>query len=224
MAAVLFYQKGPSYTAKRIPFILVFVAVILFTAPKEQLDRMMSIFDGGSDSKQVSLEDSRLGLWKLSLLVIQKNPILGCGISQLTDANGKSEGGNWHTAHNSYLQIGAELGVFGIWSFLAMLLFSWRSLCKESFNLKRPWLVDGIKASLLVLCIGSMFLSWAFITATYFIVALTIIVHKISLQNRRTHVEQSTQQSHLAPGIPEAASATTRGGPRTRFLLHMRPF
>ena len=224
IAALLLYQKGPSYAVKRIPLILAFAVIFLFTAPREQLDRMLSVFGLQSDSYQSAPADDRIVLWKLSRTVMLQNPLLGCGMGQLTNANGRAAGGNWHTAHNAYLQVGAELGLFGLWSFLAMLFFSWRSLRTERYGFQRPWLVDGLSASLLALCVGTMFLSWAFTTATYFIVALTVIVHKISLQNRRAHVEQGTQQSHLAPGIPEAASAPLRGGTRTRFLRHLRSF
>ena len=224
ISALLLYQKGPRYAVKRIPLILVFAVIFMLTAPREQLDRMLSVFGLQSDAYQTAPADDRIVLWKLTQNVMLENPLLGCGMGQLSNANGRAAGGNWHTAHNAYLQVGAELGVFGLWSFLAMLFFSWRSLRRERYGFQRPWIVDGLSASLLGLCVGSMFLSWAFTTATYFIVALTVVVHKISLQNRRAHVEQSTELPDLAPGIPETARPPHRGGARTRVLCHMRPF
>lgn len=187
VTAMLLYQKGARYALKCLPFFLVFAAIIVVNSPPEQLERMMTVFGVESSDPKNTPPESRTELWKLSWGVMMESPVFGCGLGQLTSANGRAAGGNWHTAHNAYLQIGAELGVAGLAAFIAMLVNSFKSLHSERFNFIRPWLADGVMASLFGLCVGSVFLSWAYQTGAYFIIAMTIIIHKLSLQNRRAY-------------------------------------
>ena len=72
----------------------------------------------------------RLVLWKRALELIAERPLTGVGMGDAAVALGMRFH-NWHTAHNSYLQAGLELGVPGLVVYLLLLSTIWRN-CREA--------------------------------------------------------------------------------------------
>lgn len=184
------YQKGLAYLLKRLPILLVLLFVVLGFASAVQMERLETIFSMGEDYNTTQ-QGGRLEIWKRGISIMFRNPFLGCGIDQFIIANGKMADGTWHTAHNSFIQIGAELGVTGLLLFVLLISSSIRSLKDKEGILEKIWLVRGIRTGLYGFCIGGFFLSWAYSYVTYFLVAISIIVQKISLNKEYAHANQA---------------------------------
>jgi hypothetical protein len=76
----------------------------------------------------VTAHSGRIEIGKRGLKIMAENPIFVVGINGFTIAEGlshKDVGGKWSTAHNSFIQIGAELGVMGLFLFCYII---WTSL------------------------------------------------------------------------------------------------
>ena len=106
--------------------ILSFITKNVFISPFE---RSVSIFQPGGDA-------DRFRYWQIALRMIWENPIFGKGVGTFMDYFSKYlPGVNVSYAHNCYLQIFAETGVFSIFSFLlyvfSMIYVSVKSLMKQ---------------------------------------------------------------------------------------------
>lgn len=95
---------------------LVVFMITIFLIP-ELRDRSLVIFEIGGDS-------DRIALWKTALKMIRDNPFLGKGLGTFM-SNFWSYNPHLYIqyAHNCYLQMWAEIGVFGLLSFLSFLGF-----------------------------------------------------------------------------------------------------
>ncbi len=130
--------------------------------------------------------DGRMTVWREGLGLLAQRPLLGVGIGQFSAGLGMIGNGSYKTAHNSFLQLAAELGIFGLLVFLAML--------REAFRIARagrasPLLpaADRLRHSALLLsltgyCVGGFFLSQAHGNILYMLLALAAVMH---LERRR---------------------------------------
>jgi hypothetical protein len=183
---IMAYHKGTVYVIKRIPILLILIFALLSFSTGTHMERFNTILAMQNDYNTTD-RGGRLEIWKRGLSLMLRNPLLGCGVDQFTTANGKRADGTWQTAHNSFIQIGAELGVVGLVLFVMMIKKSIHSLREAEGNIENKWLVQGIRTGFYGFCVGGFFLSWAYFAETYFLIALSIIVQKISLNKRMAH-------------------------------------
>ena len=134
----------------------------------------------------------RLEVWKRGVALMLQNPILGVGAGTFISAEGQTHidvGGKWSTAHNSFIQIGAELGIGGLVLFIILIWYSIQSLRrmrKKVNDLKgNAWLLDALEISFYGYIITGSFLSQAYSVVLYFIIAYCVILKKLELQSER---------------------------------------
>lgn len=146
-------------------------ALVLMFAPPVFWERVTSMGDLSSDYN-VTSDGGRVQIWKRGVKTFLARPIVGVGGGLFASADGLSpdrlgaEDQSWHTAHNSVLQIGVELGIFGLAGFLVMHLPTLRAASRAR-RLAAAGLLDNETAALgevLFLSIigfhtGAMFLS-----------------------------------------------------------------
>lgn len=121
----------------------------------------------------------RLLLWKVSLNMIEENPLVGVGFNKFdvaynnyqADYFAKGNGSNTEKlladnvrhAHNEYLQIGAEIGLIGLLIFLGIIFSAFKFSCKnDEPNAVRLLTEKAIinlsaKASLIALLVFALF-------------------------------------------------------------------
>lgn len=142
----------------------VFLIPFLLLAPMSPIKRMLepSRRDEGS-------VDARIVYWKAGLRMIQANPILGVGLGNYGyELNSYTEdqtyfGVDW--AHNTFIQMGAELGLLGLSAFLAMLFYAYRNLGQIARRTAQcgPLLLHqaavGVQAGLVGFAVASFFVS-----------------------------------------------------------------
>lgn len=97
--------------------------VILNEMRADKLDRILTITNGATDYNVTDVR-GRISLWKRAVTIMMNNPVFGVGINQFITAEGRSlygGGGTWLTVHNIFLQVGAELGLPGLFAFCYVL-------------------------------------------------------------------------------------------------------
>jgi putative inorganic carbon (hco3(-)) transporter len=161
------------------------VAVILLTAASDQYWQQMSTITSDTDYNHTS-ESGRLQIWSRGIGYILDNPVLGLGPGNFQTAEGTLSplaerqqfgiGVRWNAPHNSFLQIGAELGIPGIALYVAVIVSAFRALRRSSA------LTPALTASLLGFVVGSFFLSLAYSEMLYTLVALAVGVQKVSCE------------------------------------------
>jgi O-antigen ligase len=128
-----------SSLGKSAKWSIVMLGVVVFgilagTAWKE---RIRTMWDPQTEYDQTA--GGRTDLWKSSLVLLAKRP-WGVGIDNFVTAEGLSHGGlgKWSAPHNSFFQIGVELGVVGLAIFIRLLARTLRSLRLIKMSIKPP--------------------------------------------------------------------------------------
>lgn len=119
VGALIFWRNQMSRSSKLIVGV---VAVIVFgvlagTAYKERIATMWNPQD-----EYDRTAGGRTDIWKTGLMLMATHP-WGVGIDAFVIAEGLSHGGfgKWNAPHNSFLQVGVELGIVGLIVFVRLL-------------------------------------------------------------------------------------------------------
>jgi putative inorganic carbon (HCO3(-)) transporter len=122
--------------AKKIVFLIpVFIGIVVLVP--ELRERIIFTFTPKGDA-------NRIEVWKIAITIIKENPFIGKGIGLFMDCFSKITRLNAQYAHNCYLQIWVETGIFSLLSFLGFLgLLFWNGI-KRFKNNKDPVLLGLI--------------------------------------------------------------------------------
>ena len=184
LLAILFRKRVPARSLI-IFFALFFVAWPIFNSPQFLLahgdfrHRIKSVFDFDETSNK-----ARIAIWKASIVSIRHHPFLGVGIGNfpvvLRENLELSKAGS--SAHNLYLHVAAEMGIFAL---AALIWFLWlviHKLYALRFTLYDPYLLFLPWVLLYVLTDVALFDERAFlITATVIALILSSGQHQSSL-------------------------------------------
>jgi O-antigen ligase len=189
------------YTARVKPGVLVAVLVAGLLAlpvmPSSFWDRMDSITNADADT--TGSRAARLRLIDQGLEVFAANPLTGIGAGQFQNYN---EPGvvveKWRVTHNVWLQVAAELGIFGLVTFLYLVVRAYSANFKTLRMLRMPRrrrngpppvdpvamtpeervIIDtnarGMIAALVGWTVCSFFASVAFNCTFYYVLALSV--------------------------------------------------
>ncbi len=142
--------------------------------------RMNTISNPDQDYNMTSSE-GRLQLWERGIGYMEMRPLLGVGIGGFPSAEGMLSAGarearahgrgeKWSEPHNSFVEIGAELGVPGLLLFMAMLWTAVRGLR----GTQDSGLAVSLAAALVAFAVGGFFLSLAYREMLYALLALCV--------------------------------------------------
>ncbi|EGB14406.1 O-antigen polymerase [Pseudodesulfovibrio mercurii] len=152
------------------------LAVIMALAPAEDLARFSSVFTLESDYNMTS-KGGRMDIWENGWTLFKRNPILGTGVDTFRVAEGQvNSGGRWSEAHNSFIQVGVELGIPGFIVFMGMLFSAYKRAKPTDEN---DWLGRGIRLALIGFMAGGMFLSWGYHIVLYFVLSIAMIRERV---------------------------------------------
>jgi probable O-glycosylation ligase (exosortase A-associated) len=164
--------------------LLIFFLIFLF-APQDYWQRQMTITSYQEDESSMG----RIEAWEAGLRMFIDRPFTGVGLGAYSVAYGtrySMRSGPWRSAHNAYIQTGAELGSFGILFYLGLMFYIYRqanrltkSIPEENY-LKS--ISHGLKGSLLAYAVGSFFLSVAHYPHLYFLLGMAIVVKILNTQ------------------------------------------
>jgi O-antigen ligase len=144
-------------------------------------------------------ETGRMQIWSRGIGYMLANPLFGVGPSNFQTAEGTLSpyaerqqfgvGVRWNAAHNSYIQVGAELGVVGLGLFVAVIASALVALLRsrppadavEGPRDRRLQLSQVLTASLIGFVVGAFFLSLAYSDMLYTLVAMAVGMRKVTV-------------------------------------------
>jgi O-antigen ligase len=119
---------------KLLLIVALIVMVIYVRGGNDYIERITSIFDTERNYNYAA-DTGRITIWKQGISMMIDNPLLGIGVNQFMGAQGmtyRAEGGKWQVAHNSFIQVGAELGFPGLIAFCFIIFSTMKKLQRVS--------------------------------------------------------------------------------------------
>lgn len=181
----------------RVAGLAVVLAVVVAAASGRYWNQMQTILNPSQDYNSTS-EGGRLQIWKRGLAYLASAPVFGVGAGNFQTAEGTISplaraaeyGGpvRWSAPHNSFVQVGAELGVPGLVLFVAMLGCAFRALARTARRAARDGpegarvarLAQSLAAALVAFVVGGFFLSLAYADMLYTLLALAVALEKVA--------------------------------------------
>lgn len=182
--------------SRRVVAMVVVLVAVLGVASERYWQQMGSILSDTDYNK--TDESGRLQIWKRGVGYMLSRPIFGVGPNNFPVAEGRMSafadrqqwgvGVRWNAPHNSFVQVGAENGLPGLFFFIAMLgsaLAALRRLARRPpppgvFHVASPQLIQALTASIIGFAVGAFFLSLAYSELLYMLLAFAVGAQKIS--------------------------------------------
>jgi O-antigen ligase len=147
LALVIYFYLQGKLEKKKIIFLVALLAII------------SSVFIIRSTSQKPHLKPAfstvmRLNYWKDTLKIIKANPLTGVGLGNFNLPHSRY-------AHNSYLQLWAEIGILGIVSFLWLIIIVFKSLLQKIKSITDKKQAAGLITTVIVFLIHN-FLDFSF--------------------------------------------------------------
>jgi O-antigen ligase len=174
------WKLGSQRRVEIVFAVLALAGILVLLAPDKYGSRLLSIFIPSMDSEGSA--DARRGELFRSIYIALRHPLLGIGM------------GNYQpemsyrglVTHNSYTQVGAEMGMTALASYLLFIVTPLRKLgqiARETFDTRRDsrfyYLALGLQASLIAYLISSFFLSVAYVWYIYYLVAYAVCLRRL---------------------------------------------
>jgi probable O-glycosylation ligase (exosortase A-associated) len=197
MGGFLLLRYRAIHVRWRIVTAVLITLVFTGTASDAYWEKMRTILQP-KDDYNLTTEEGRIPVWKRGVGYMLQRPLLGVGAGNFSTAEGTispvarasvMRGVKWSVAHNSYVQVGAELGVPGLILFLLMLSSAFRTLrAVQRVGLpshpgeRSPppaQLAQALAAALIAYMVGGFFLSLAYRDLLYVLLALAVGLEKV---------------------------------------------
>jgi len=175
--------------SKRVTVTAFALAAMFVAAGNGYWDRISTILKPQEDYNwEGHAESGLMEIWKRGLGYMADRPVFGVGVDQFDVAEGtlsvlaaRQVGLKWSAAHNSYVQIGAEVGAPALAVFIWMLFTAYRTARRIGRRAMAPddRLLGQCFAALMIgYAIGCTFLSQAYSTYLYFALGILIALSR----------------------------------------------
>ncbi len=220
----------------RIGAVVVSIAGLSFLASDEYWERMRTLLNPQEDYNWSGRSyGGRMEIWKRGLGYMVRRPLLGVGVGRFGAAEGRlsdraqgpdfGTGIRWVSPHNSFVEIGAELGVTGLLTFLALIGLSVRAMQRiirappggGGRSSPQAALAQALIGALLGYVVVGFFLSQAY--STYLYATFGIVAGYAKLNPRRPARRTANRSTavRVAPramAVPPAGVAHPYSGDR----------
>jgi O-antigen ligase len=187
------------------------VAVVVVGTASEQYWEQMGTITSDVDYNRTD-ERGRMQIWSRGIDYMLQNPMLGVGPGNFPAAEGTLSpfaqrqqfgvGVRWSAAHNSFIQVGAELGVVGLVLFVALIASAFVALHRSrphdgrsaDPSDRRTQLAQVLTASLVGFVVGAFFLSLAYAEILYTLAALAVGLRKVTAEPGRDRLLAGTRR------------------------------
>jgi len=132
-ASVMVLSQGRGRRSATLLALAAAVVIAVVVLPAEVFDRYTTIAEYQKDESAMT----RLAIWKAGARMFADHPLTGVGAGTFEIVYGESyidrkvAGNTWRVAHNSYIQVAAELGVFGLAIWVAIVAWALLSLLRS---------------------------------------------------------------------------------------------
>lgn len=176
------------------------MGAFLAVSPLSPLQRIFHPDSSDTESVQIHLE-----LWRAGWKIVRDHPLAGIGVGQFKSAVGAYSSVKHlsRLAHNTYLEIAAEMGIPGLILFLGLFGFSFHSLTQVRRTATRdgPGLLSaaamGIQSGLVGFGAAAFFVSAEFLRMFWFMLFLSICL--VSLNQEQLAEERAPEKKTAAP-------------------------
>jgi O-antigen ligase/polysaccharide polymerase Wzy-like membrane protein len=196
----------------RIAAVVAGFAGLMLVASAQYWSMMATLLHPKDDYNWSGGEESgRMETWKRGIGYMLRNPLLGVGAAAFPVAEGQGSvakqemgiGFKWSAAHNSFVQIGAELGVLGLIAFIAGLVYAFRTAFTATTKpppgrrtSNEAILGQALAGAVVGYVVAGFFLSQAYAAYLYSLFGLIIGFAKIvACANMQTGNQASTRQT-----------------------------
>lgn len=131
VTAIFAARKRPAFVVAGVLVVMCALPVL----PTSYWRRIASITDDSKDDVQSS--QARRTLMSESFDAFVANPLTGVGAGQFKDWNPQGRVEPWHEAHNVWLQVASEMGIFGFSAFLFVVLRAFYAVFQTRRLLRR---------------------------------------------------------------------------------------
>jgi|SRR6267143_1530692 len=189
------------------------ILTVVFAASNDRYWTQMQTILNPHEDYNLTSDAGRIKIWERGIGYMMAHPVVGVGgqnfavaegtISPLARLAERGIGVRWGAAHNTFIQVGAELGVPGLLLFVGLIATAFRSLRRVTRQSSRagagsadadlPRLAQALMAALIGFVVGSFFLSLAYSDILYTLLAFCIALAKIAR-------DANTQQASLPRG------------------------
>jgi len=181
---------------------VVAVAVLLTAVAGDTYWTRISTVLHPTEDYNLTSEEGRIRIWQRGVGYMIEHPVLGVGAGNFPRAEGTisplvgrqplGRGLKWGPPHNSYLQVGAELGVPGLVLFVVFLASVFRALRALPVVLESPdstgrrlmeraRLAQSLTASLIGFAVGAFFLTLAYHDMLYVLAGMAVGMRQVSV-------------------------------------------
>jgi O-antigen ligase len=185
----------------RIAGLVVILAVLGATASDKYWAQMRTITTPNADYNMTD-DAGRMRIWKRGMGYMMERPVFGVGMGNFQTAEGtlspmarlaeRGRGVRWGAAHNTFVQIGAELGIPGLLLFVTLIGSIFASLRRVARSALRAGpggadtarLAQTLMAALVGFVVGGFFLSLAYADMLYTLAALALALGKVARTQR----------------------------------------
>jgi O-antigen ligase len=174
---------------QRIGVIVTAVLVMALAAPEGYLSKMNTIVNADEDYNLTD-EVGRVAIWKRGLGYLAPRPLNGVGIGNFVRAqwenpgiSANGEGIRAMSAHNTFLQLGVELGIPAFLVYISILVGGTIGLARIRARLPRSWLEESAQRRFIYMACsylpvsfagwaaGAFFVSHAYLPPYYILIA-----------------------------------------------------
>lgn len=198
------------------------VLLIWFMLPDQYQERYSSIVEM-SDNPDASTE-GRYEAWAAGRQMFVDNPIIGVGAGAFGTAHAEAYSPKFRRsylkAHNLYIQLAAELGIIGIFTFGALLFTIFRTNMRIRQRLRRlrerKSFIYGVSLAITVSIVTLMFTGIfghsLYRTHWYFCAAITAAMYEIVRKKSILAEESAETESDDTNTLPEDNATPSLGG------------
>ena len=218
---LLFLALGISGVPKKgkISIIAVLALAAAMNVDKINLDRYSTL--GELDKDYNTTEFGRVGIWRQGLEMFSEDPLTGVGVTRFGQAIGtrRMEGDlipEWQAPHNSYIQVLAELGIFGAGAFFWLVFGCLSTLSRLRRNAVRTKSADlNVYPTVLLIgyiaqLVGAFFLSQAYSMFFTLSFAVAAALNVLSANSVTAASQTAAEVANTAPVIHARQHRATR--------------
>jgi len=189
---LLLRLRGVS-TLQRVATVALLATLLVTVASDQYFDRIETIFHPSKDYNwSGKSETGRMEIWKRGVGYMLDHPLLGVGVATFPMAEGTlspealelrryGRSFHWSAPHNSFIQVGAELGIGGLILFVALLAAAFRTLARLR-RLPVPEIAVAaqiLTASMVAFVVTGSFLSQGYSAYLYTLLGMILGLAKI---------------------------------------------
>jgi probable O-glycosylation ligase (exosortase A-associated) len=208
----------------------------LMVMPEEYKERIESIGEYETEGSA----QARLKSWKVAVRMATDNPVLGVGLKRFrhnylryepNPTPNQLQGRGVFEAHNSYLQVWAEMGTVALSLYLSLMAITFASLWQVRREARRryfsSWIINYatmLEASLATFVVGGVFLNRADFDFFYHFIAIAIVFAHIARQEMLSPIAYPVREGgrrgpvRLTRGTGFGARPRQRGFRKTPLL------